>query len=192
MTVHFFSSTIPPLPILFKQSAIPLVWLCLLGLFMSISSVEANDENTQAFTAEFAVLDKNNLPQYVSRMSQRYYAQVDLLNNYFQLFQQKKDPRGFNVWHLRGFLPNFSLLDAENQHVAESNENFLAERPEKELTLIFTELKEVSVNLMVSFRENDPEAYKAASTQVKSHIKQLTEILKTHHLGDEIRESSLN
>lgn len=164
----------------------------MLSLLVSIPSVHAEEKKAASFASEFEALTEDNLPQYVSQMSQRYYNQVELLGKYFDLYQQRNDPRGFNVWHLRGFSPNFSMLDAENQLVAVANQKFLAERPEKALTTIFAELKDVSVNLMLAFRDNDPQAFKAANAMVKDHSAQIAALLKAHGLDKEIREISLN
>lgn len=191
MTVNFFSRKFF-LHLLSRQSVSKLVWLFLFSFLLSVQSVTAADVNTGSYVTEFAVLTEDNLPQYVSRMSQRYYEQVESLGNYFQLYQQKRDPRGFNVWYLRGFTPGFNTLNDENQQIAIANEEFLVERPEKTLTIIFAELKEVSVNLMVAFRDNDPQAFNAANAQVKSHSEQIAVLLKMHNLNDEIREISLN
>lgn len=191
MTVNFYSGKFF-IHSISRYSFSQLLWVFLLFLLLTIQSVQANEENAESFASEFAVLTEDNLPQYVSQMSQRYYTQVELLGNYFQLYQQKNDPRGFNVWHLRGFSPNFSMLDAENQLVAVANEKFLAQRPEKTLTTIFAELKEVSVNLMVAFRDNDPQAFKAADAQVKEHKEQLAAFLKSHNLDKEVQDISLN
>lgn len=191
MTVNFYSEKFF-LTSISRQSFRQLLWLFMFSLLLTIQSVQANEENTESFSSEFAVLTEDNLPQYVSRMSQRYYAQVELLNNYFQLYQQKNDPRGFNVWHLRGFTPNFSALNAENQLVAAANDKFLAERPEKALTTIFAELREISVNLMVAFRDNDPQAFKLANAKVKEHKEQIATLLKAHNLDKEIQDISFN
>jgi len=164
----------------------------MLSLLVSIHSVQADEKKAASFASEFEALTEDNLPQYVSQMSQRYYNQVELLKKYFDLYQQRNDPRGFNVWHLRGFSPNFSMLDAENQLVAGANEEFLSERPEKALTTIFAELKDVSVNLMLAFRDNDPQAFKAANAKVEDHSAQIAALLKAHGLDKEIREISLN
>jgi len=192
MTANFSSGKLFRPSSFTKKSIIQLLWLLALSLLVSMQTVKANEENTESFAAKFEVLTERNLSQYVSQMSQRYYNQVELLGKYFKLYQQKNDPRGFNVWHLRGFSPNFSMLDAENQLVAIANETFLAERPEKALTTIFGELKDVSVNLILAFRDNDPKAFKAANAQVKSHSEQVAALLKAHNLHDEIRELSLD
>jgi hypothetical protein len=177
---------------MFRNTLRQLLGLLMLSLLVSIHSVQADEKKAASFASEFEALTEDNLPQYVSQMSQRYYNQVELLKKYFDLYQQRNDPRGFNVWHLRGFSPSFSLLDAENQLVAASNQKFLAERPEKALTTIFAELKEVSVNLMLSFRDNDPQAYKAANAMVKDHSAQIAILLESHGLDKEIRGVSLN
>tara|TARA_R100000388_G_C7235642_1_gene157649 strand:+ start:1058 stop:1672 length:615 start_codon:yes stop_codon:yes gene_type:complete len=166
--------------------------LSLFSMLILMPSVKANEENTESFVAEFEILTEDNLSQYVSQMSQRYYEQVELLNKYFQLYQQKNDPRGFNVWHLRGFTPNFSAINAENQLIAAANDKFLAERPEKALTTIFAELRDISVNLMVAFRDNDPQAFKLAKAKVKEHKEQIATLLKAHNLDKEIQDISLN
>lgn len=191
MTVNFYSGKFF-LTSISRQSFSHLLWVFLLSLLLTLQSVQANEENTESFSSEFAVLTEDNLPQYVSSMSQRYYAQVELLSNYFHLYQQKNDPRGFNVWHLRGFTPSFNTLNDQNQQIAIANEEFLAERPEKTLSIFFAELKKVSVNLMVAFRDNDPQAFNVANTQVKSHSEQIGLLLKRHNLNNEIREISLN
>lgn len=188
MTIHFFSTNTFQARNLFRQI------LCLLLLFslVSLSTAQAEVEPSDAFAAEFSVLTEDNLPHYVSRMAQRYYEQVELLGKYFQLYQQRRDPRGFNVWHLKGFSPNFNTLNAQIQQVAMLNEAFLAERPEKALSSIFAGLKDVSVNLMVAFRDNDPQAFKLAKTQVQSHSAQLESLLKAHNLNHEVRQVSLD
>src|SRR5690554_3016125 len=155
-----------------------LLALMMLTVLLSIQFVMADEEAENQLNTEFAVLNEENLTDYVSTMSQRYYEQVDLLRSYYQLYQQKYDPRGFNVWHLKGFSPKHEALNTENQHVAVMNEEFLAERPERALTTIFAELKEVSINLLLAFRENDPAAFHAANAMVKDHNQQLTVILK--------------
>jgi|TARA_R100000654_G_scaffold59132_2_gene85870 hypothetical protein len=192
MTVNFSSVKPYLLPFMSRNAFSQLIRLLMLSLLVSIPSVNAEEKKAASFASEFEALTENNLPQYVSQMSHRYYSQVELLGKYFDLYQQRNDPRGFNVWHLRGFSPNFSMLDAENQLVASANEEFLAERPEKALTTIFAELKDVSVNLMLAFRDNDPQAFKAANAKVEDHSAQIAALLKAHGLDKEIREISLN
>lgn len=192
MAFNFSSTKSFLLPFMSRDAFGQLLGWLMISWLVSIQSVHADEKKTAAFASEFEVLTEENLPHYVSQMSQRYYDQVKLLGKYFKLYQQKNDPRGFNVWHLRGFSPNFSMLDAENHLVAVANEKFLAERPEKELTTIFAELKEVSVNLMVAFRDNDPQAFKTAKAMVNDHSAQIAILLKAHGLDKEITEISLN
>ena len=191
MTVNFFSVKSFLLSVTPRQAINQLMGLSFFCLMLSVPLAQANEESTESFVTEFAQLNEANLPQYVSKLSHRYYEQVALLGKYFQLYQQKRDPRGFNVWHLRGFTPSFNALNDESQQVAEANEKFLADRPEQALTAIFAELRDVSVNLMLAFRENDPQAFKAANAMVKEHGDQIAAILKTHKLNEEIREVSL-
>lgn len=192
MSVNFIYKKFFLLPSLSSQSFNQILRLFLLSLIVSTHSVQANEENTESFVTDFKVLTEDNLPEYVSRMSQHYYEQVESLGSYFQLYQQKRDPRGFNVWHLRGFSPTFNTLNDESQQVAKANEEFLTGRPEQALSTIFAELKEVSVHLMLSFRENDPEAFKLADAKVKEHGEQIATLLRSHNLETEIREVSLN
>lgn len=191
MTVHVFSASFL-FAKLSKQSFNPLLWWFLFAMLVPLPSVQANEETAESFVTEFTVLNEDNLAEYVSRMAQRYYEQVEILGKYFQLYQQKRDPRGFNVWHLRGFSPNFNALNDENQLIAKANEAFLAERPEKVLTTTFAELRDVSVNLMVAFRDNDPEAFKLANAKVKEHNEQIATLLRAHNSDKEIRDLSLN
>jgi hypothetical protein len=44
---------------------------------------------------------------------------------------------------------------------------------------------------MLAFRENDPQAFKAANAMVKEHGDQIAALLKTHNLNEEIREVTL-
>lgn len=192
MTVNLSSGKFFLLHSLSRYSFGQILWLFLVLLLVSVHSVHAGEENTESLASEFEVLTENNLSQYVSQMSQRYYDQVELLGKYFKLYQQKNDPRGFNVWHLRGFTPNFSALNAENQLIAAANEKFLTDQPEKALTTIFAELREVSVNLMLAFRDNDPQAFKVANAMVQKHSAQIAILLEAHGLDKEIRQVSLN
>ncbi|ODN67700.1 hypothetical protein A9E74_00530 [Methylophaga muralis] len=191
MTVNFFSGNSFLLSLTSRQAINQLLGLFIFCLMLSIPVAQANEENTESFVTEFAELNEANLPTYVSKLSHRYYEQVELLGKYFQLYQQKRDPRGFNVWHLRGFTPSFDALNDESQQVAKTNEKFLANRPEQALSTIVAELRDVSVNLMLAFRENDPQAFKAANAMVKEHGDQIAALLKTHNLNEEIREISL-
>lgn len=192
MTVHVFSAKFFLLAKPSKQSFNPLLWWFLFAMLVPLPSVQANEETVESFVTKFTVLKEDNLAEYVSRMAQRYYEQVEILGKYFQLYQQKRDPRGFNVWHLRGFSPNFNALNDENQLITKANETFLAERPEKVLTTTFAELRDVSVNLMVAFRDNDPEAFKLANAKVKEHNEQIATLLRAHNLDKEIQDLSLN
>lgn len=192
MTFNVFSAKFFFLAKLSKQSFNPLLWWFLFAMLVPLPSVQANEKTAESFVTKFTVLNEDNLAEYVSKMAQRYYEQVEILGKYFQLYQQKRDPRGFNVWHLRGFSPNFNALNDENQLIAEANEAFLAERPEKALTIIFAELRDVSVNLMVAFRDNDPEAFKLANAKVIEHNEQIATLLRAHDLDEEIRDLSLN
>ena len=45
---------------------------------------------------------------------------------------------------------------------------------------------------MLAFRDNDPQAFKAANAKVKDHSAQIAALLKAHGLDKEIREISLN
>ncbi|WP_417550407.1 hypothetical protein [Methylophaga sp.] len=191
MTFDFLSANFFLLARESKQSFRSLLWL-LVAMLVPLPSVQANEENEESFVTEFSMLTEDNLPQYVSRISHRYYEQVEMLGRYFQLYQQKRDPRGFNVWHLRGFSPKFNALNDENQLIAKANEAFLSDRPETALTTIFAELRDVSVNLMVAFRDNDPEAFKLANAKVKEHNEQIATLLRAHNLDKEIRDISLN
>lgn len=192
MTVNFFSGKSFLLAFTSRQAINQLVGLFIFCLLLSVPLAQASEESKESFVTEFAELNEANLPQYVSKLSHRYHEQVELLGKYFHLYQQKRDPRGFNVWHLRGFTPSFDALNDENQQIAKANENFLADRPEQALSTIFAELRDVSVNLMLAFRENDPQAFNAANAMVREHGDQLAAILKTHNLNKEIREVSLN
>lgn len=192
MTFNVFSAKFFLLAKLSKQSFNPLLWWFMFAMLVPLPSVQANEETAESFVTKFTVLNEDNLAEYVSKMTQRYYEQVEILGKYFQLYQQKRDPRGFNVWHLRGFSPNFNALNDENQLITKANEAFLAERPEKVLTTTFAELRDVSVNLMVAFRDNDPEAFKLANAKVKEHKEQIATLLRAHNLDKEIRDISLN
>lgn len=175
-----------------KRHLVMLLSISIMALLVPLTPAQADENRSESFTSRFEVLTETNLGEYVSGISQRYYEQVALLRQYFQLYQQRRDPRGFNVWHLRGFTPAFSQLNAQHQLIAANNESFLADRPEQALTSIFAELKDVSVNLMVAFRDNDPEAFKTANTTVKNHNEQINSLLAKYQREHEMQELSLD
>lgn len=164
----------------------------LLAVLFSTQSAMANEDVATQFSTEFRVLNEDNLGNYVATVSQQYYRQLELLRHYFQFYQQKHDPRGFNVWHLKGFLPEFEAFNTAQQRVAADNQHFLAGHTAKALATMFAELREISVNLLLALREGDPAAYHAARTMIKEHGEKLATILKEHQLEESIREISLD
>lgn len=186
---------VPPSFFLFRKSAKVLYKLLiplLLTVLFSTQLAVANEDTAAQFSTEFRVLNEDNLGNYVATVSQQYYRQLELLRHYFQLYRQKHDPRGFNIWHLKGFLPEFETFNRAQQHVAADNQYFLTGHTAKTLATMFAELREVSVNLLLALREGDPAAYHAASVMVKEHGEQLTTILREHQLEEHIRDISLD
>ncbi|MDT8311553.1 MAG: hypothetical protein RQ732_08925 [Methylophaga sp.] len=133
----------------------------------------------------------DNLPAFVNQLSNDYYQQLESLVNYYQLYQQKRDPRGFNVWHLRGFSPAFT---ERQSYYLELQDNAATETQQTVASLVevFNDLDAISTQLMVSFRENDPAAYQQAKTLVNDNNAFLTKQLEAYQLDSEIREITFN
>lgn len=164
----------------------------LLVFFFSTQSAIANEETTTQLSTEFSVLNESNLSNYVAAVSQQYYRQAELLHHNFQFYQQKRDPRGFNVWHLKGFSPEYQAFNTALQDVATNNQKFLAGRSAEALTTIFAELRGVSINLLIALRESNLTAYHEAKAVIKEHEAQLATILREHQLEENIRDVSLD
>ncbi|MEX1201502.1 MAG: hypothetical protein WEB02_11995 [Methylophaga sp.] len=133
----------------------------------------------------------DNLPAFVSQLSNDYYQQLESLVNYYQLYQQKRDPRGFNVWHLRGFSPTFS----EHQNYYRELQDSAASETQQtvaSLVGVFNDLGTISTQLMVSFRDSDPAAYQQAKTLTRENNAFLAKQLEEYQLDGEIRDITLN
>lgn len=156
----------------------------LLLMSQSLHAGEQQADDLQKVTAD-------NQPEFVSQISSDYYQQLESLLHFYQLYQQKRDPRGFNVWHLRGFTPTYQQRQQYYQDLVASAE------PESKphtnsMLVVFNSLETISTQLMVSFRDNNPAAYHQAKTLVSENNALLTEQLKQFQLDNEIREISLN
>lgn len=133
----------------------------------------------------------DNLPAFVSQLSKDYYQQLESLINYYQLYQQKRDPRGFNVWHLRGFSPVFS---EQQSYYQELQDRAASETQQTVASLVdvFNDLGAISTQLMVSFRDSDLTAYQQAKTLTCENNAFLAKQLEEYHLDSEIRDITLN
>lgn len=160
--------------------------LALVGLALVGSSLHASEQQT----ADLQQINAENLPQFVSQISSDYYQQLDTLLKYYELYQQKRDPRGFNVWHLRGFSPAITARQTDYQQLQATASAEIQATVDK-LVTVFNELDTISTQLMVSFRENDPAAYQQAKTLITDNNALLANQLKAFKLDNEIREINL-
>lgn len=140
---------------------------------------------------ELQQLTADNLPQFVSQISADYYHQLQSLVDYYQLYQQKRDPRGFNVWHLRGFRPAFTTQNNYYQQLT-NNAEALKGQPAAELPAAFDAVGKIATQLMVSFRENDPAAYQQAEDLMAENNALVASQLEQYQLSDEIRNISFD
>lgn len=157
------------------------------GMMMLSQSLLAAEQQPTDLTK----IDNANLPQFVSQLSGDYYQQLESLVTYYQLYQQKRDPRGFNVWHLRGFTPALKAQQTYYQGLLETATPETRTTAEQ-LVTIFNALDTISTQLMISFRENDPAAYQQAKTLIKDNNALLADKLKQFSLEAEIRDINLN
>lgn len=157
------------------------------GMMMLSQSLLAAEQQP----ANITDIQADNLPQFVSQLSNDYYQQLESLVTYYQLYQQKRDPRGFNVWHLRGFSPAFKEQQTYYQNLLATASAETQPTAEK-LVAIFNALDTISTQLMISFRENDPVAYQQAQALVSDNNALLAAQLKQFALEAEIREINLN
>ncbi len=142
-------------------------------------------------TSDLKQVTADNLPVFVSQLSHDYYQQLESLVNYYQLYQQKRDPRGFNVWHLRGFSPAFSAQQSYYQGLQDSAASE-TQQTVASLVGIFNDLDTISTQLMVSFRDSDADAYQQAKTLASDNNAYLAKQLKAYQLDGEIRDITLN
>lgn len=157
------------------------------GMMMLSQSLLAAEQQP----ADITDIHTDNLPQFVSQFGGDYYQQLESLVTYYQLYQQKRDPRGFNVWHLRGFTP---VLKAQQTYYQDLLETATPETQTttEQLVTIFNALDTISTQLMISFRENDPAAYQQAQALINDNNALLAEKLKQFSLEAEIRDINLN
>lgn len=179
-----------PLMPSFQRTLIVLMAITVNALFLSNISYAEQQSNTTNL-ATIGTLNDENLSTYVSIVSEDFYQQQQLMKDYFKLYQQKKDPRGFNVWHLRGYLPQFRELNQAHQEFAMENAAFLADQLENSLVESIAALEPISSRLMVAMRENDPATYHAAFELNTQHSDLIAEALKRHQLEDNIQHISL-
>ena len=140
---------------------------------------------------EFQQINTDNLPQFVSQISDDYYQQLESLLNFYQLYQQKRDPRGFNVWHLRGFSPAFS----ERQQYYQALQDSAASETQPTVTSLvdaFNHLGTIATQLMVAFRDSNPDAYQQAKALISENNALFAQQLKQFQLNSEIRDIGLN
>ncbi len=160
--------------------------LAIAGLALMGSSLQASDQQQ----SDLHQINTDNLPQFVSQISSDYYQQLTSLIKYYELYQQKRDPRGFNVWHLRGFSPALTARQTYYQQL-QATASAETRATVDELVNVFNELDTISTQLMVSFRENDPAAYQQAKTLITDNNVLLANQLKPFELDNEIGEINL-
>ncbi|HET8808549.1 MAG TPA: hypothetical protein VFM76_09225 [Methylophaga sp.] len=161
--------------------------LALTVLALTGPSLQACEQQT----TDLQQINTANLPQFVSQISADYYQQLESLLKYYELYQQKRDPRGFNVWHLRGFSPALAKQQAYYQQL-QATASAESQPTVEKLITVFNELDTISTQLMVSFRENNPAAYQQAKTLITDNNAFLATQLKEYQLDDEIRDITLN
>lgn len=132
----------------------------------------------------------DNLPAFVSQLSEDYYQQLTSLIDFYQLYQQKRDPRGFNVWHLRGFSPAFGERQAYYDHLLNSADPD-SQAAVANLVNVFNDLGSIATQLMVSFRDNDPAAYQQAKLLIRDNNVLLAQQLKQYQQDSTISEINL-
>lgn len=175
----------------YQRSLITFITVAVAALFLS--SLSYAEQKTDAATQleTIGTLNEDNLSNYVTIVSEDFYQQQQLMADYFKLYQQKKDPRGFNVWHLRGYLPQFRALNEAHQDYAKENAGFLADQPENTLVESIAALEAISTRLMIAMRENDPATYHAAFELNTQHSDLIAEALTRHQLDENIQHISL-
>lgn len=137
-------------------------------------------------------INTDNLPQFVSQISDDYYQQLESLLNFYQLYQQKRDPRGFNVWHLRGFSPVFSERQQYYQVLQDSAASEETQPTVTSLVAGFNHLGTIATKLMVAFRDSNPDAYQQAKALISENNALFSQQLKQFQLDSEIRDIRLN
>lgn len=180
-----------PLMPAYQRPLIAIITITVAALFLS--SLSHAEQRTDAITQleTIGTLNEDNLANYVTIVSEDFYQQQQLLAEYFKVYQQKKDPRGFNVWHLRGYLPQFRELNQAHQEFAMENATFLAGQSEYSLLESIAALEAISTRLMIAMRENDPETYHAAFELNTQHSDLIAEALTRHQLDENIQHISL-
>lgn len=158
--------------------------LVLLFFSQTLSAADNKASDLQQITAD-------NESQLVSQIGSDYYQQLESLVNFYQLYQQKRDPRGFNVWHLRGFSPAFNERQAYYQELLATAAPESLTTAEK-IVAIFDALETISTQLMISFRENDPAAYQQAKTLIAENNDAMAKLLAQYQHEADIRTINLN
>jgi len=175
----------------YQKALLTLIAVAVGVLFISnMTHAEQNTKSTTDFEA-IGTLNEDNLSTYVALVGEDFYQQQQLIADYFKLYQQKQDERGFNVWHLRGYMPQFRTLNQAHQDFAAANATFLAEKPENNLVDSISALETISSRLMIAMRENDPASYQAAFELNKQHTDLVAEALTRHQLDEHIQHIPL-
>jgi len=160
---------------------------------LAITSMVLMSQTLQAEESdnELNQVTADNLPAFVNQLSNDYYQQLESLVNYYQLYQQKRDPRGFNVWHLRGFSPAFNERFSYYQNL-QDNAATETQQTVASMVEVFNDLDTISTQLMVSFRDSDQAAYQQAKTLTSENNAFLAKQLEEYQLNGEIRDITLN
>lgn len=167
------------------------LFLLLSGLVFSLTLPAHAEVETTEIT-ELDDLTDNTLDAYVLTLSRDFYNQQQILADFFRLYQAKRDPRGFNVWYVRGFMPDFTALKSIHQDYVDRNAALLHNHPEGNLIDSFAALEIIASRLMTAVRENDPVMFQMAQSLNQEHSEIIASALTRHGLSDEIRDITLN
>lgn len=161
--------------------------LAVTGLLM----VSQTSQATQTQTDDLQEINTDNLSQLVSQVGSDYYQQLDSLVKYYQLYQQKRDPRGFNVWHLRGFSPSFNERQSYYQDLlstASADAHPIADNT----IAIYSAVGTIAKQLMIAFRDSNPESYQQAVALIDENNNLMATHLKQFQREAEVRTIQLN
>lgn len=160
--------------------------LAVTGLLVVSQTSQATQQ-----TDDLQEINTDNISQLVSQVGRDYYQQLDSLVKYYQLYQQKRDPRGFNVWHLRGFSPSFNERQSYYQDLL-STASADAQLTADNTVAIYSAVGTIARQLMIAFRDSDPEAYQLAVALIDENNALMATQLKQFQREAEVRTILLN
>lgn len=160
-----------------------LFFAAFLPAFMFSQPIYADENDIQQIT-------ESNMAELTSQVADDYYNQLESLVTFYKLYQQKRDPRGFNVWHLRGFTPNYSAQSSYYQTLLASAPAEIENA--KAAIDAFNAVGTIASQLMIAFRDNNADAYANAVSLVETNNEVIASLLAEYGNEDAARQISLN